>query len=72
MQYPLKIAMAQIGPIWLDKTQTIEKAGNANAELMIFGEALLPGYPFWLSMTNGSKFNDQTKKIKVVMKTILF
>ena len=65
----LKIGMAQISPVWLNKQKTIEKiktyikkAGNANCELLVFGEALLPGYPFWLSITNSSEFNSTMQK----------
>ncbi len=65
----LKIAMAQISPIWLDKEKTIEKiekfiidAGKINCELIVFGEALLPGYPFWLSFTNAAEFNSTVQK----------
>ena len=65
----LKIGMAQISPIWLNKSQTIDKiktyiqkAGKSNCELLVFGEGLLPGYPFWLSMTNGSEFNSDIQK----------
>ena len=67
--HTLKIAMAQISPIWLDKEKTIDKikahiiyAGEKNCELIVFGEALLPGYPFWLSLTNGAEFNSQVQK----------
>jgi len=69
MENTLKIGMAQISPVWLNKQMTIEKictyikkAGNENCELLVFGEALLPGYPFWLSLTNSSKFNSTTQK----------
>lgn len=65
----LKIAIAQIAPVWLDKGRTIEKiksailqAGEKKAELIVFGEALLPGYPFWLSITHGSAFNSTIQK----------
>ena len=65
----LKIAMAQIAPVWLNKEKTIDKvkqyiseAANLKSDLIVFGEGLLPGYPFWLSFTNGSSFNDQTQK----------
>lgn len=65
----LKIGMAQIAPVWLDKKQTIEKvksyivqASNENCNLVVFGEGLLPGYPFWLSITNGSEFNSPVQK----------
>ena len=53
MNHILQIALAQIAPVWLDKTKTTEKiidyidqAGRVGAELVAFGEALLPGYPF--------------------------
>lgn len=65
----LKIGMAQISPVWLNKEKTIDKvksyvlqAADENCDLVIFGEGLLPGYPFWLSMTNGSEFNSPVQK----------
>lgn len=60
----LKVALAQISPVWLDKSATIKKievsikdAAKENAELIVFGEALLPGYPFWLALTEGAKWD---------------
>jgi len=65
----LKVAMAQIAPVWLDKTATLKKiedaiseAAEANAELVVFGEALLPGYPFWLALTDGATWNSKVNK----------
>ncbi len=65
----LKIAMAQIAPVWLNKSKTIEKiktyiidAGKQKCELIVFGEGFLPGYPFWLSLTKGSEFNSIIQK----------
>jgi len=65
----LKIAMAQIAPAWLHKNKTFDKiksliidAGEKKCELIVFGEALLPGYPFWVSLTNGSEFNSIIQK----------
>lgn len=65
----LKIGMAQIAPVWLDKDKTLDKihsyirkAGKEQCELVVFGEALLPGYPFWLSLTNGTEFNSKLQK----------
>lgn len=65
----LKIAMAQIAPVWLNKAKTLEKikqyvieAGDTDCELLVFGEALLPGYPFWLALTQGTAFNDPQQK----------
>lgn len=69
MKNTLKIGMAQISPVWLNKQKTIDKikayiqkAGDADCELLVFGEGLLPGYPFWLSMTNAAKFNSTIQK----------
>jgi len=65
----LKVGLAQISPVWLNKKKTlekiinyIEKAGSRECELVVFGEALLPGYPFWLGLTNGSEFNSKMQK----------
>ena len=65
----LKIGMAQISPVWLDKDRTIEKVINQlkeaaikHCELLVFGEGLLPGYPFWLELTNASVFNSKMQK----------
>ena len=65
----LKVALAQISPVWLDKAGTIKKVENAieeaaskEVELIVFGESLLPGYPFWVELTNGAKFNSTVQK----------
>jgi nitrilase len=65
----LKVALAQISPVWLDKLATLTKiektildAANEKAELLVFGEALLPGYPFWLALTDGAKWDNQVNK----------
>ncbi len=64
MENQLKVALAQIAPVWLDKAATMEKvaaaisaAANEQAELIVFGEAFLPGYPFWLALTEGAKWD---------------
>jgi nitrilase len=65
----LKVALAQIAPVWGDRDATIEKiktaiieAASNDAELIIFGEGLLPGYPYWLSLTDGAAWD--TKVVK--------
>ena len=65
----LTVALAQISPVWLDKNATITKiknkiveAASKNVELIIFGEALLPGYPFWISLTDGAQFDTKIQK----------
>lgn len=64
MENLLKVALAQIAPVWLDKKATIQKieetiktAAKEGAELIVFGEALLPGYPFWLAHTEGAAWD---------------
>ena len=65
----LKVALAQIAPVWLDKAGTLEKikkqitaAASQDTELIIFGEGLLPGYPFWLALTGGAEWDTQLNK----------
>ncbi|SHM80835.1 carbon-nitrogen hydrolase family protein [Polaribacter sp. KT 15] len=65
----LKVALAQISPVWLNKEKTIEKiqksivdASKENCELIVFGEALLPGYPFWVSLTDGAAWDSKVQK----------
>ncbi len=65
----MKVALAQISPIWLNQKQTIRKisheidqASKAGAHLVVFGEGLLPGYPYWLSETGGASFDDSLQK----------
>lgn len=65
----LNIALAQIAPVWLNRDATLEKilsatsdAAARQADLVVFGEGLLPGYPFWLDLTDGAKFNSDVQK----------
>jgi nitrilase len=65
----LKIALAQMAPIWLDRASTLEKmldwidrAAAEGAGLVVFGEALLPGYPFWPELTDGARFESDIQK----------
>lgn len=69
MNHILNIALAQISPVWLNKNETLTKVENAiieaskeQAELIVFGEGLVPGYPFWLALTGGVEWNTQVNK----------
>jgi nitrilase len=69
MENLLKVAMAQIAPVWLDKQATLKKveatileAASKKAELLVFGEAFLPGYPFWLAHTEGAAWDLKVNK----------
>lgn len=65
----IKVGLAQISPVWLNREKTEEKiidkiveAGENNCDLVVFGEALLPGYPFWLALTKGTEWNSTIQK----------
>lgn len=69
MPETIKVALAQMAPVWLDRKATLEKiesftekAAAQGVELVVFGEALLPGYPFWTERTDGAKFNSDVQK----------
>ena len=40
----------------------VEEAARQGAGLVVFGEALLPGYPVWLSRADGARFESRSKK----------
>jgi nitrilase len=61
--------MAQISPVWLDRERTllkvklyVEKAAAQGCHLVAFGEAMVPGYPFWVELTDGARFNSSLQK----------
>ena len=65
----LKIGLAQIAPVWLNREKTLKKvegfiqqAADQDCHLVVFGEALIPGYPFWLERTDGARFNSPKQK----------
>ena len=65
----MRIAIAQLAPVFLDRQATIDKvlvqiqeATTQNCELIAFGETVIPGYPAWLARTDGAKFDDPVQK----------
>ncbi|MFU8832170.1 MAG: nitrilase-related carbon-nitrogen hydrolase, partial [Wenzhouxiangella sp.] len=69
MSKPLRVAAAQIAPVWLNRELTteriveqIEQAAVSGVELIAFGECLLPGYPFWVERTDGARFDSALQK----------
>ncbi|PKM08310.1 MAG: carbon-nitrogen hydrolase [Gammaproteobacteria bacterium HGW-Gammaproteobacteria-4] len=65
----LTVAVAQIAPVWLDREATVQRvvaqvdaAAMQGARLIAFGEALLPGYPFWVEHTDGARFESDFQK----------
>jgi len=66
----LKIGLAQFAPVWLNRQKTLEKAltyaedaANQGCELVVLGgEACVGGYPYWLELTDGARFNSKVQK----------
>ncbi len=65
----INVASIQIAPVFLDAQRTwaklaerIEEAASNGAELVTWGETLIPAYPIWVSPADGAKFNDATQK----------
>lgn len=65
----LIVALAQMAPVWLDREATLDKvvaqvreAAASGARVVAFGEALVPGYPFWLEHTDGARFESPLQK----------
>ena len=62
MPNTLKLAAAQLSPIFLDKEKTVAKAcsaimeaGEQSAKLIVFPEAFISGYPDWVWLIPNSK-----------------
>lgn len=65
MNKNIKVASAQLSPIFLNKEKTIEKAcdaileaGENGAKLIVFPEAFISGYPDWVWLIPNSKGAD--------------
>lgn len=62
MSKTIKVAAAQLSPVFLDKTKTVNKAcetiaeaGREGAQLIVFPEAYISGYPDWVWLIPNSK-----------------
>lgn len=65
----MKIAAIQCRSSLLDRDATTDRivahvhaAADADADLVVFPEACLPGYPVWLSRTGGAEFDAARQK----------
>lgn len=66
----IHVALAHLAPRWLDRAgtigvvcQAIATAGAEQARLVVFGEAFLPGYPFWIEYTDGARFESELQQV---------
>ncbi|MEL7449589.1 MAG: carbon-nitrogen hydrolase family protein [Pseudomonadota bacterium] len=65
----LRVGLGQISPVWFNREATLAKvcdtvsdAAAQKCQLVAFGEALVPGYPFWPERTGGAEFNSPLQK----------
>ncbi|HEX6208621.1 MAG TPA: carbon-nitrogen hydrolase family protein [Actinomycetota bacterium] len=65
----MRVAAAQTHPAWGDKEagtkrvlEWIGRAADERVQLVAFGEAFLSGYPFWVSRTDGARFDAADQK----------
>jgi amidase/nitrilase len=61
----VKVAAAQVAPVFMDKEATVDKAcrtiaeaGRAGAKLVVFSETFVPGYPYWRGLQPISRWSD--------------
>ena len=65
----LKFALPQLAPAWLSRdagiakvVATIREAAREGANMIAFSESFIPGYPFWLDLMEGARFDDARQK----------
>jgi nitrilase len=65
----MKLAIAQIAPVFMNRDATlsrvrhlVQRAAAAGSSVVAFGETFVPGYPVWLSRTDGAQFEDPVQK----------
>ena len=65
MNQSIKVCAAQLTPVFLDKEKTvvkackaIQEAGENGADLIVFPEAFISGYPDWIWLIPNSKGQD--------------
>jgi nitrilase len=65
----MRVAAAQLAPVFLDRIATIERvvaaldeAADVGARLVVFPETFVPGYPSWTDFTAASHFDHPDQK----------
>ena len=65
----LKIGLGQMAPVWFSRDETLRKvcewvgkAAEGGCSLVAFGEACVPGYPFWIEYSKETAFNSPFHK----------
>ncbi len=64
------MAAAQVAPVYMDRAATLAKAadtvreaGRNGAELVVFPEAFVPGYPFWAMTLDPMSINPHLQRL---------
>lgn len=70
----VKVAIAQASPVFLDRDKTLAKARNlatkaasSGAQMLVFPEAWVSGFPYWIPTAVGSGDSSQWGKIIAMM-----
>ena len=65
----ITVSLAQISPVLLNRAANLDKVHQAmreaaaqGSQMIAFGEALVPGYPYWPELTDGAAFNSAKQK----------
>lgn len=63
------VGAVQMAPVYLNRAATlakvehyIDQAAAGGCKLVVFGETVVPGYPFWLGRTDGARFNSDLQR----------
>ena len=69
VQHTQVVGAVQMAPVYLDRAATLAKVENyidqaaaGGCTLVVFGETVVPGYPFWLGRTDGARFNSDLQR----------
>jgi len=70
MNAKIKVAAAQLAPVFLDREATVAKAcaaiaeaGAAGARLVAFPETFIPGYPYWAAALPPTRINEYLRRL---------
>ena len=70
MSTKVKVAAAQLAPVFLDRAATVAKtcqairdAGKKSTQLIVFPETFIPGYPYWVQVLDSITFRGHNRDL---------